>query len=256
MSTPSRVLVESRDGVCVVHLNRPEKRNAFDTPTYDALATALRAAAADDGVRVTVVTGVGKAFSAGQDLAEMGTLAAGGAGGDAHGFPHLMDALCAFDKPLLAAVNGVGVGIGFTMLLHCDLVYVADTARLRLPFVPLGVVPEAASSYLLPATIGWQRAAELIYTGAWIDAERAVALGVAVASVPGDRLLPTVLTRAAEIAAAPLPALRESKRLLLATRSDAIRTARAREDAAFARRIGSMENVDAIRTFLAGRTPS
>jgi enoyl-CoA hydratase/carnithine racemase len=255
-TVPPKVLVESRDGVCVVRLNRPEKRNAFDTPTYDALATALRDAAADDAVHAAVVTGVGQAFSAGQDLAEMGALAAGGAGGEAHGFPHLMDALCAFDKPLIAAVNGVGVGIGFTMLLHCDLVYVADTARLRLPFVPLGVVPEAASSYLLPVTVGWQAAAELIYTGAWIDAARAVALGIAVASVPGDSLLPTVLECAAAIAAAPLAALRESKRLLVATRADAIRAARAREDAAFARRIGSMENADAIRTFLAGRGPS
>jgi enoyl-CoA hydratase/carnithine racemase len=256
VSDAPRVLVESRDGVAVVRINRPEKRNAFDTPTYDALAAALRAAAADDAVHVAVVTGVGQAFSAGQDLAEMGALAAGGAGGEAHGFPHLMDALCAFDKPLLAAVNGVGVGIGFTMLLHCDLVYVADTARLRLPFVPLGVVPEAASSYLLPATIGWQRAAELIYTGAWIDAAQAVAFGIAVASLPAERLLLAVLARATEIAAAPLPALRESKRLLVATRSDAIQAARAREDAAFARRIGSMENADAIRAFLAGREPA
>jgi enoyl-CoA hydratase/carnithine racemase len=204
-------------------------------------------------VHVAVVTGVGQAFSAGQDLAEMSALATGGAAGEAHGFPHLMDALCAFDKPLLAAVNGVGVGIGFTMLLHCDLVYFADGARLRLPFVPLGVVPEAASSYLLPLTVGWQHAAELIYTGAWIDAARAVTLGLGVACYPPDALLPAVLAQAAAIAAGSLPALRESKRLLVATRAADIRAARAREDAAFARRIGSIENADAITTFLAGR---
>jgi enoyl-CoA hydratase/carnithine racemase len=183
----------------------------------------------------------------------MGALAAGGAGGEAHGFPHLMDALCTFDKPLIAAVNGVGVGIGFTMLLHCDLVYLADSARLRLPFVPLGVVPEAASSYLLPLTIGWQRAAELIYTGAWIDAAHAVALGLGVASYPPDTLLAAVMKQATAIATAPLPALRESKRLLLATRVPEIRAARAREDAAFARRIGSIENAEAITAFLGGR---
>jgi len=248
-----RILTDVRDGVALLRINRPAKRNAFDTPTYDALAAALAAAAVDDRVRAAVVTGNGPAFSAGQDLAEMGTLAAGGGDGESHGFPHLMDALCAFDKPLLAAVNGVAVGIGFTMLLHCDLVYLADTARLRLPFVPLGVVPEAASSYLLPLTIGWQRAAELVYTGAWVDAERAVTLGIAVAMVPLDDLLPTVMAQATAIATAPLAALRESKRLLLATRAGEVRAARAREDAAFARRIGSIENSEAIQNFLARR---
>lgn len=248
-----RILTHTHDGVALLRLNRPEKRNAFDTPMYDALAAALGAAAGDDAVRVAVVTGVGQAFSAGQDLAEMGALSAGGTGGDTHGFPHLMDALCTFDKPLIAAVNGVGVGIGFTMLLHCDLVYFAETARLRLPFVPLGVVPEAASSYLLPLTIGWQRAAELIYTGAWIDAARAVALGLGAACCPPETLLATVMAQAASIAVAPLAALRESKRLLLATRASEIGAARAREDAAFARRLGSVENADAIAAFLAKR---
>jgi len=253
MSTAPRIRSETHAGVALVRFDRPGKRNAFDTPMYDELAAMLRAVAADDAVRVTVVTGTGQAFSAGQDLAEMGALAAGGAGGEAHGFPHLMDALCAFDKPLVAAVNGVGVGIGFTMLLHCDLVYFAETARLRLPFVPLGVVPEAGSSYLLPLAIGWQHAAELIYTGAWIDAARAVALGLGVAAYPPDTLLATVMEKASAIATAPLAALRESKRLLLATRTPEIRAARAREDAAFARRIGSIENAEAITAFLGGR---
>ncbi|HWP66038.1 MAG TPA: enoyl-CoA hydratase-related protein [Candidatus Limnocylindria bacterium] len=254
MAEDSRILTDVRDGVALLSINRPQKRNAFDTPTYDALAAALGAAAADDAVRVAVVTGVGQAFSAGQDLAEMGALAAGGAGGEQHGFPHLMDALSAFDKPLLAAVNGVGVGIGFTMLLHCDLVYFAEGARLRLPFVPLGVVPEAASSYLLPIAVGWQRAAELIYTGRWIDAAEAVALGLGIAVYPADRLLAAVLERATAIASAPLAALRESKRLLLAARASGIAAARAREDAAFARRIGSIEHAGAIAGFLSRRS--
>src|SRR5262245_43831750 len=119
MSTPPRVLTETQAGVALLTLNRPEKRNAFDTPMYEALAGALDAAVRDDAVRAVIVTGSGQAFSAGQDLAEMGTLGAGGAGGEAHGFPRLMDSLGAFDKPLLAAVNGVAVGIGATMLLHC-----------------------------------------------------------------------------------------------------------------------------------------
>src|SRR3990172_9805688 len=114
MSSAPRILTDTQAGVALLRLNRHEKRTAFDTPMYDALAGALRAAADDDAVHVVVVTGVGQAFSAGQDLAEMGTLAAGGAGGETHGFPRLMDALTAFDKPLLAAVNGVGIGIGCT----------------------------------------------------------------------------------------------------------------------------------------------
>ena len=103
----------------------------------------------------------------------------GGAVDEDPGFGAFMDRLCVFDKPLIAAVNGVGVGIGLTLLLHCDVVYIAEGARLRPPFVTLGVVPEAASSYLLPAMIGWQRAAEVLFTADWIDAARAVELGIA-----------------------------------------------------------------------------
>ena len=251
------ILADTRSGVTVLTLHRPRQRNAFDARMYGELAAALDAARDDPHVRVVVVTGSEGAFSAGQDLAEMGRLAERPpASGEPSGFPRLLDALVAFDKPLLAAVNGVGVGLGFTMLLHCDLVYMAEDARLRLPFVTLGVVPEAASSVLLPAVVGHQAAADLVFTGAWLDAARAAALGLAFRVCPAASLLETVRAKAEEIAAGPLDALRRSKRLLRATRNDDVRGARAREDAAFAACIGSPENREAITAFLEKRAPN
>jgi enoyl-CoA hydratase/carnithine racemase len=247
------ILRAGRDAVLLLTMNRPERRNAFNHQLYRALSQALQEARADDDVHVVVVTGSGTSFSAGQDFSEMTDAPPADAG--PHGFQTLLDELCGFDKPLIAAVNGVAVGLGMTMLLHCDLVYVADSARMRCPFVTLGVVPEAASSYLLPATIGFQRAAEALYTAEWIDAARAVALGIAARALPDAELLDTALARAREIAAHPPRAVRHTKQLLLATRADAVRAARAREDAAFAERIGSPENIEAITAFFERRPP-
>lgn len=246
------VLETLAEGVLTLAWNRPRRKNAFDETMWHEGAAALRDARADDRVRSVVVTGAGEAFSAGQDLGEMAKPPGGSEG---PGFPRFMDELVAFDKPLLAAVNGVGVGIGLTLLLHCDVVWMAEEARLRAPFVPLGVVPEAASSFLLPLQLGHQRAAELLYTAEWIDAARACELGLASRVLPRARLLPELQALAARIAAQPLGALRYTKRLLLAVRSDGIRAARAREDAAFRVRVGSPENVEALQAFL-GKRPA
>jgi enoyl-CoA hydratase/carnithine racemase len=244
------VLEQLDGGVLTLTWNRPGRKNAFDERMWREAHDALREAAADDRVRVVIVTGAGDAFSAGQDLGQM---AAPPASEDGPGFPRFMDALCAFDKPLLAAVNGVGVGIGLTLLLHCDVVWMAEEARLRAPFVPLGVVPEAASSYLLPLQLGHARAAEILYTAEWIDAPRALELGLASRVLPREALLPDLRELAARIAAQPLGALRHTRRLLLAVRADGIRAARAREDAAFVVRVGSPENQEALRAFLEKR---
>ncbi|MDD9369816.1 MAG: enoyl-CoA hydratase-related protein [Acidimicrobiales bacterium] len=224
------------DGVRVLTLDRPHALNAFDSPLYRAAGAALDAARADDGVKVVVITGAGRAFSAGQDLDEMARLAAGEAVDS--GFPVLLDALQAFDKPLIAAVNGAAVGIGFTMLPHCDLVLAAVTARFRTPFAEMGVPPEAASSLLFPARMGWQRAAEVLFTSPWLGAAEAVECGIALRVVPTDELLPEALALADTIAAAPLVALRAIKATMLAGRADAVAAARAREEAAFARVLG------------------
>jgi enoyl-CoA hydratase/carnithine racemase len=248
-TTRETVLCERDGGVLVLTLNRPRQRNAFNRQMWHELRDALRDAQEDAAVRAVVITGRDGAFSAGQDLGEMTGV------DEDPGFGSFMDVLCVFDKPLLAAVNGVGVGIGLTLLLHCDVVYVADGARLRPPFVTLGVVPEAASSYLLPVVIGWQAAAEVLYTADWIDAERAVALGLASRRCTPEELLPAVRAVAARIAAQPPQAVRHTKRLLLATRDEQIRAARRREDAAFAERVGSAENLEAIAAFFEKRPP-
>ncbi len=260
------VLEELDEGVLRLTLNRPHRKNAFDDAQWNGLRTALERARGDDSVAVVVVTGAGGDFSAGQDLrafrsatADEGAgevASAGGAEAIAlHPFGRFMNALCAFDKPLLAAAPGVAVGIGATLLFHCDLVYVGESLRLRLPFVSLGLVPEAASSYLLQVAIGSQRAAELFYTAEWVDARRAVELGIAARAFPDRVLLEATLEKAREIARWPVRSLQATKRCLRAVHAEGIRIARAAEDAGMAAQAGSPENVEAIRAFLEKREP-
>ena len=248
------VLAEHRDGVALLTMNRPSKRNAFNDQQYDDLRDALAETEADDTLKAAVITGAPGAFSAGQDLSVTG------AGqthddGEPHGFGPFLDRLSSFQKPLLAAVNGVGVGIGLTMLLHCDIVYIAASARLRAPFVSLGLVPEAGSSYLLQSLVGPQAAAELLYTNAWIDAERAVSLGLAAAVVPDDELIDRTLERASEIARQPLSSLVRTKQLLLDVRVEALAATRRREEQAMALAARSPASIEAISAFREKRSP-
>jgi enoyl-CoA hydratase/carnithine racemase len=250
MSAPI-VLVENRGHVRVLTLNRPERKNAFDSTLYLETASQLRTATAERSVRTIVITGAGDAFSAGQDMGEM-NVEAGAAGG----FPALLGALDDCDKPIVTAVNGVGVGIGFTMLLHTDVNYLAEGARLRGPFTTLGVVPEAAASFLLPDLIGYPRAAEILLTARWVSADEAVALGLALAVVPRERLLEVALAKAEEIAARPPDSVRHTKRLMKVWRRPSIRDARQREDEAFQERLGTPENLEAISAFFEKRPPN
>jgi enoyl-CoA hydratase/carnithine racemase len=224
---------EDHDDVRVLTLERPERRNAFDQAQYVALAQALADAAADDTVRCVVITGAGGCFSAGQDLDEMAAIARGELPG-ADGFTRLLEQLETFPKPLIAAVIGAAVGIGATMLLHCDIVLVADNARLKFPFATMGVPPEAAASALLADTIGWQHASELLFTARWLDAHEAAAIGLALTVVPVDDALDRALDLAASIAANQPRAVQTAKRLLLASRGDRSTNARARENREFA----------------------
>lgn len=233
--------VESGGSVRLLTLNRPEVLNAFDTDLYRAVAAALDSAREDDAVRVLVLSGAGRAFSAGQDLKEMTRLATAGPDDKVDsGFPALVDSLVAFDKPLIAAVNGLAVGIGFTMLPHFDLVLVSDEARFRTPFAELGVAPEAASSLMLPMAIGTQLAAQVLFTGDWISAADAVAGGLALSSHPPDEVLPAALALAERIAAFPLGSLRAIKTTIVDARRDAIAAARSREDAHFSELLSKM----------------
>ncbi len=229
-------------------LNRPQALNAFNDALYRATTAALQDSAADGNVAVVLLSGEGRAFSAGQDLGEL-------ADGRSHeermsaGFRDFIEALEAFPKPLIAAVNGIGVGIGLTLLPHCDFVFMAESARLRAPFVGLGVSAEAGSSYLLPTIIGVATTAKLFYTGDWLEAPEAVACGLAYAAVPDDELLATANGLAARIAAMPVETLVANKKLLLASRLDAIRAARAREDETFENLVGGPANREAMAAF-------
>jgi enoyl-CoA hydratase/carnithine racemase len=254
----TNLMIEDSDGVRLVTFNRPEKLNAFDSALYTASGAALEDASSRDDIKCVVFTGAGRAFSAGQDLAEMAAIDPDSRVSKelGHGFPRFIDTAAAFEKPLLAAVNGLGVGIGMTLLLHCDIALIADTAKLRAPFVPLGVVPEAAGSLLMPAIMGNQRAALALYTGEWISADDAVAADLALRAVPADELIDATMQIARSIAAHPVEALVESKRLVIAARIDAVKAARAREDATFARMVGAASNAAALGAFLAeGKAP-
>lgn len=248
-------LIESlSDGVLVITLNRPERKNAFNNQMWNDLRDALAEAQDNDAVRVVVLTGAGGAFTAGQDLSEMaGEASADSAEG--HGFGKFMDRLCIFDKPLLAAVNGVGVGIGLTILLHCEYVFIVPSAKLRAPFITLGVVPEAGASYLLPALIGYRQAVDLLFESHFISAQRALELGLATQMCEPDQLMAAALAKAKHLAAKPLGSLRWTKRLLLATRADQVSAARKREDAGFMARVGSPENMEAVMAFFEKRAP-
>ena len=243
------------DGVLLITLNRPKKKNAFNDPQWDGLRDALNEAREDDRVAVVVITGAGKDFSAGQDLTVFGGAAEPREDGKPNGYHACMQALHAFDKPLLAAAKGVGVGIGITLLFACDVVYVGESVRLRLPFTSLGLVPEAASSYLLQAAIGRQRAAELFFTAEWIDAARAVETGIAARSFADDALLDCTLVKAKEIARWPVSSLRATKRTLMAPNRQAIQAALAAEDQGMAEQAGSPANIEAVTAFLQKREP-
>jgi enoyl-CoA hydratase/carnithine racemase len=231
----TEVLIERDGGVCVLTLNRPEQRNAFTIDLYRELTTALASANLDRSVGSVVLTGVGTAFSSGTDLGELAELAAGRTPpGAAEAFPGLLKMLSTIDVPLIAAVNGPGVGLGFTILPYCDLVFLARSARLKAPFAQMGVPPEAGSSYLLVARMGWQRAAASLLTGEWLDAEAAVASGIANEVCADDDLLPHAVAVAQRIAESPPGAARGIKRLMQAAQQDAVAAARSREDAAYA----------------------
>ena len=227
--------------------NRPEQLNAFNEAMYTEAAAAVRDATADGGVRAIVLTGAGKAFSAGQDLSEM--QAVDGDLPTEPGFVRFVNALTDCDKPILSAVNGVGVGIGLTMLLHTDLNYFAEGARLKGPFVTLGVVPEAGASLLLPVAMGYSRAADFLFTARWLSAEEAVAAGIGIAVVPRESLLDVVSERAREVAACPPEAVQMTKKLMTHALRDAVLAARDRENDAFRTLLGSPENLAAIQEF-------
>lgn len=242
----------SRHGaVLALRLARPEKKNALTASMYTALAEALERAEDDSELRAIVFLGSGGAFSAGNDIRDFLDSPPRDERSPTFRF---VSALPRSSLPLIAAVDGAAVGIGATMLLHCDLVYVTARARLKMPFVDLATVPEAGSSYLLPRRVGHVRAAELVMLGEAIDGATAVRLGLANRLVEPEALEETAFAAARALAAKPPAALKRTKRLLKADRP-ALEAAMARELADFVACLDSAEAREAFSAFLEKRGP-
>ena len=247
---------EDHGRVRVLTLDRPDALNAFNEALYDAATEALSDAAQSPDVAVVVLTGAGRAFSAGTDVVEMASRTTDPENFTAgvHGFPGLVDQLTAFPKPFLCAVNGLSLGIGATLLGYADLVFMSTEARVRCPFTDLAVAPEAASSYLFPLLLGRQHATWLLMSSEWFSADDCLRMGLAWRVVAPDELLPETLAVAQRLAAKPLGSLVETKRTIVAAHRDLIAAARRREDNAFARLLGQAANLEAF-TALAERRP-
>ena len=226
-------------------LDRPEALNAFNSAMFDGLADALLLAADEDSVKVVIITGAGRAFSAGLDLAENSD----DQPQPKHGFPGMFEAFIEFPKPILLAINGLGVGFGCTICGLVDLVFMAESARLRCPFSALGLTAEAGSSITFPALLGHQAATWVLMSSEWLDAATCKRLGLAFAAVADEELLGVVMQHAQTLAAQPLASLITTKELLMAPRRDALREADELESAGMESLRGGAANVEAVNAF-------
>jgi enoyl-CoA hydratase/carnithine racemase len=256
MSQEIEIKVE--DGVQVIRFLRAEKKNAFTGPMYSAMSEALDAAESNDAVAVHVFIGSGGVFSAGNDINDFLRRAQATASGDGKGIPapslDFIRRLPKVGKPMIAAVDGLAIGVGTTMLLHCDLVYATPAASLRTPFLDLGLIQEAGSSLTAPARMGYPRAFELICLGEPFGAERALDAGLVNAIVPADRLEEAALAAARRLAAKPRQALMAARRLLRRNHPDI--SAMIEEEAkAYQSLMGSPEAREAFTAFLEKRPP-
>jgi enoyl-CoA hydratase/carnithine racemase len=248
----SLVLTARDAGVFRMQMNRPEKKNAITRAMYAALADALAEAAADPATRVLLIAGAPGVFTAGNDL---GDFLDDPPRDESAPVFRFLRGISTFEKPVVAAVAGAAVGIGTTMLLHCDFVYAAEDARFALPFVNLGLCPEAASSLLLPLAAGYHRAAEMLLLGEPFDARRAESCDIVTQVVPADQLEDTALGTARKLAALPGAALRVSKALMKRTLAPQIEEAMAAERDAFGARLRSPEAKEAFNAFFERRKP-
>jgi enoyl-CoA hydratase/carnithine racemase len=240
------------DGVLEITLNRPARKNAFSREQWTALADAMNAARENPAVACVLLTGAGGNFSSGVDLSDFG----GGDPNEEQPFFKTQRAMFAFDKPVVAAAQGVAIGGGATLLLHCDVVYVAPSLRLRFPFVNLGLVPEFGSSYTLSAIIGTRRAAELMYTAEWVNAQKAFDVGIATAVIDDAEILEHARAKTSEIAQWPVRSLQETKRCMKAPHMAGMQAAGGLEQAGMMKLAGSPENIEAVTAFIEKRAPN
>lgn len=240
------VILSRAEGVMRIVMNRPQKKNALTGAMYDAMSAAMAEAEADEAIRAILLEGGGGAFTAGNDLADFLAISQGG--GEFRADPFIWK-IAFLEKPLVAAVNGVAVGVGVTLLFHCDLVYASPSAVFRMPFVDLGLTPEAASSVIVPARVGLAKASEFLLLGESFDAQEAHRLGVVNAIIRYDDLSATAFEAARRLAGKPAEALRTARRLIRGDRVD-IAAAMDRERTAFAAALASPEARALFAAFL------
>lgn len=248
----SEILVHTEAGVCTVTFNRLERKNSITAAMYGSMADALAAADVDPAVRVLVFQGHETVFSAGNDIGDF--LHTPPEGDDSPVFRFLRG-IATFRKPLLAAVCGPAVGVGTTMLFHCDLVYAGDNAAFSMPFVNLGLCPEAASSLLVPQMLGYHRAAEALLLGEPFMAEAALEVGLVNRVVPPSEANNLAQAQARKLAAKPLTSLIETKRLMKQGQAQRVAQQMAEEGTSFRRMLGEPAAREAFSAFMARRKP-
>lgn len=246
MSEQNDVLVEQSGYILKIRLNRPDRKNAINQAMYRTIQSALATADHDDSVRVVVFCGHPDAFSAGNDLMEF----ARPVHEDLAPVISFLRQLVTMEKPMIAAVEGLAIGVGVTMLLHCDLVYAAEGTRFRLPFVNLGVVPEAASSLIMPRLMGRQRASELLLLGDFFDSKKAQDYGVVNEILPKGDVLDHAMKKAGLLAQQPQKALMFTRKLINKKLQDAIEDRLSEEGMVFSRLLKSKETHQAVMKFL------
>ena len=243
------VRAETKEGIARIELARPDKKNAITTEMYVQMAEALAAADADREVRAVLIRGSRDCFTAGNDLSDF-LQRPPGAKSPSWKFFEVFPSL---RKPVVAAVAGPAVGIGTTLLLHCDFVYATPGARFQLPFVPLGIVPEFGSTYLLPLLAGYQRAAELLLLGQPFTAEKARDIGIVTDIVSEEQLMERAEKTAVALAALPPESMRLTKQLMKSAHAEAVRRQVAEEGRIFIERLASPEAKEAMRAILEKR---
>jgi|SRR5580765_4474045 enoyl-CoA hydratase/carnithine racemase len=250
----NHIVIEVADGILRIQIDRPDKKNALTAAMYAEMATALERAANDAAVRVVLIHGHAQVFTSGNDLADFRNPPPTPAGEERPVFRFLRG-IASAPKPIVAAVTGPAVGVGTTMLLHCDLVYAGEGARFQLPFVNLGLVPEAASSLLLPAALGYQRAAELLLLGEPFSAARARDYGIVTEVVADAQALDIALAAARKLAAKPPAAIRLTKQLMKQGNAAAVAKQMDEEGELFGRQLQSPEAAEAFAAFAEKRAP-
>ena len=243
------LISETNNHVRLVTLNRPDALNAFSLAVMDALCEEFLAAAKDDEVKVLVLTGAGRAFSSGADLKAK----AAGEAPAKHGLQGLLDSIITFPKPFIVAANGLGVGIGCTILGQADMAFVAESSRFRCPFSALGITAEAGSTYTFPQLLGHQQASWMLLSAEWVSAADCVAAGLALKVYPDDGFLDQVMVHANVLAKLPLVSLMQTKALMMAPHREAVSKAVLDENSALETLRGAPANQEAMNAFMEKR---